>query len=190
MPDWLVQDISVSALGLAYGEPAPRVSSVVFRAQSLVWDPVTLWRPPGRHRPLSSGWVTSSSSIIMSQALEDQHSPAYPGAMPDPRSLQPLPTGRPPKRAAPCHPHLPLGTRYVLGTWGIQPGRPPPSPAGQASAQRSPSPTCSSCCDRAEPWGPVPSCAQPVLPRACNHADTRKGPHDPQLQTHSPQPST
>ena len=52
MPNWLVQDISVSALGLAYGEPAPRLSSVVFRAQSLVWGPVTLWRPPGRHRPL------------------------------------------------------------------------------------------------------------------------------------------
>ena len=154
-PDWLVQDISVSAPGLAYGEPAPRLSSVVCRAQSLVWGPVTLRRPPGRHRPLSSGWVTSSSSTIMSQALRTRAHPPAQGAMPDPRCLWALPTDSPPsatlcpKTAAPCHSYLLLGTHYVLGTWGIKLGRPPPSPAGQASTQQSLCPMCSSCCDRA-----------------------------------------
>lgn len=120
----------MSALGLAYGEPAPHLSSVVFRAQSLVRGPVTLWHPPGRHRPLSSGWVTCFSSTVMSQALEDQRSPAHPGAMPDPRSLQSLTTGSPPQDSCPLPPSPASG--HPLRPWYLgHPAWQTPPPALQ-----------------------------------------------------------
>lgn len=151
-PDWLVQDISVSAPGLAYGEPAPHLSSVVCRAQSLVRGPVTLRHPPGRHRPLSSGWVTSSSSTIMSQALRTRaHLPAE-GPCQNPGLCRAFPQAVPPQQLCALR-QLPPATLTCL--WA-----PPTSLAPGASSRADPHPALQ---DRPLPSSLCPPCAHPAM---------------------------